>query len=70
MGMYIQKFLRFKALVSWLLLSWVNCENKTLECSLGPETPSTQVELTTYVGSRDDSLERSGEEYSPTIVIS
>lgn len=24
-----------------LLLSWVDCENKTLECSLGPETPST-----------------------------
>lgn len=24
-----------------LLLSWVDCENKTLECSLGPEIPST-----------------------------
>lgn len=23
-----------------LLLSWINCENKTLECALGPETPA------------------------------
>lgn len=23
-----------------LLLSWINCENKTLECALGPETPT------------------------------
>ena len=26
--------------VIWLLLSWINCENKTLKCALGPETPA------------------------------